>query len=164
MFFLLSFSLLVPPSPSSYQHTFRFITLVGKTCLLTTDLIWLILKQLLMKFSRIQSWCFIWKHTKKPIHCPDMDTLLHLINANTKHSSRFYFNTTIVVTVLFSRKIARSFRLCLLFIFCFFSPTDTLQKDYSQTSSPLSPTPEPTFIQLYQIKLTIFVTYDWSKV
>jgi len=48
--------------------------------------------------------------------------------------------------------------------FLLFFPTDTLQKDYSQTSSPLSPTPEPTFIQLYQIKLTIFVTYDWSKV
>lgn len=136
--FFLSFSLPTTSSRSSYQHTFRFITLVGKTCLLTTDLIWLILKQLLMKLSRIQSWCFIWKHTKKPIHCPDMDTLLHLINANTKHSSRFYFNTTTDVTVLFSMKITRYFRLCLLLIFALFSQK-TIQRDYSQISSLLSP-------------------------
>lgn len=57
--------------PKSLLASFRFITLVGKTCPLTTDLIWLILKQWLMKFSRIQSWCFICKHTKDSIHCPD---------------------------------------------------------------------------------------------
>lgn len=83
--------------------------------------LWLILKQLLMKFSRVQSWCFIWKPTKKAIYCPDMHTLLHLINANKKHSSCFYFKISTVVTDLFSRRITRSFTLCLLLTYALFS-------------------------------------------
>lgn len=112
--------LTTPPPQSSCWHDLDLLQL-DKTCPLTTDLIRLLLKQWLMKFSRIQSWWFICKHTKEPIHCPDMDTLLHLINANTKHSSCFHFNTTIVLTVLFSRRTTRSFRLYLLLIFALFS-------------------------------------------
>lgn len=64
-----------------------------------------------MKFSWVQSWWFICKHTKKLIHCPDINTFLYLINTNRKYS--FYFSTAIAV---FSRSITRSVRLHLLFI------------------------------------------------
>lgn len=93
--------------------------------------LWLILKQLLIKFSRVQSWCFIWKHAKKTICCPDTDTLSHLINANTKHSSCFCFNTTIVVTVLFSRRITRSFRLYLLLTFALFQRSSSADRIFT---------------------------------